>query len=262
MIDIPVDYGQLAGHYDTSRRVEPAIFDALLAGLRDIGATSVLEIGAGTGNYTAALASHGFRVIALDREPAMLRRGCAKPNANWVLADAHRLPLCANAVDAVCAVNVLHHLDDLAGALAELVRAARLGAVMQAVVRENLESLWYRHFFPEIDPVLLPLHPPLGALLTAMLRAGFRRVRCATIYYSGAADLTFESARARPRLLFDPGFRAATSGFRRLSAECIARGLAQLDDALSSGTFEQIARPFDAVHAEVGDCVVLTAALG
>ncbi len=260
-VDAPVDYANIAGHYDTSRRVEPAILDALAGGLRRLGAKSVLEIGAGTGNYTAELASCGFRLVALEREPAMLRRGCAKTDARWLLADAHRLPLRCAAVDAASAVNVLHHLEDLPAALAELARVVRLGALLQAVVRENLESLWYRHFFPEIDSVLLPLHPPLGALVAALLRAGFQRVRCASIFYSGAADLTFESGRTRPRLLFDAAFRAATSGFRRLPPDGIARGLAQLEDALEARHFDAIARPFDAAHTEAGDCVVLTASI-
>jgi SAM-dependent methyltransferase len=258
-VDPPLDYGQVAGHFDASRRVEPSILNALEAGLRELRAKSVLEIGAGTGNYGAALAARGFRAIALEREPAMLQRGCVKGTAQWLRADAHRLPLRAGAVDAVCGVNVLHHLGDLRAALAELAHVTRFGAVMQAVVRENLETLWYRRFFPEMDSVLLPLHPPLGALVTALLNAGFHRVRCATIFYSGAADMTFEAARTRPRILFDPTFRAATSGFRRLSAECIVRGLAMLEDALESGRFDAVARPFDAAHAEAGDCVVLTA---
>ena len=47
--------------------------------------------------------------------------------------------------------------------LAELRRVVRAGAVLQAVVRENLATLWRRYYFPEMDHVLMPLHPPLGA---------------------------------------------------------------------------------------------------
>ena len=254
-----INYGQLASAYDNSRCVEPALAVALVAGLRSLGARSVLEVGAGTGNYTSEMAASGLSVIALDRSPAMIGVGVQKMSARWILADASALPLRARSVDAIAGINVLHHLEALAAALAEFRRVARVGAVLQAVVRENLETLWYRHYFPEIDGVLLPLHPTLGSLITAMFRAGFSRVATAKILYSGRADLTFEAARTRPHLLFDSELRASTSGFRRLARAGIARGLAELERDLDSGAFARIAAPFDAAHADAADCVVLTA---
>ncbi|MDO8432305.1 MAG: class I SAM-dependent methyltransferase [Candidatus Binatus sp.] len=254
-----LDYSQVARGYDRSRRIEPAIIDALVRGLDSLHARNILELGAGTGNYTAALDASGYAVTALDRSSAMVAIGAHKARAAWIVADAGRLPLRANSVDAVAGVNVLHHLPDLAAALAECRRVARAGVVLQAVVRENLATLWYRHYFPEIDEVLLPLHPTLGSLLTTLLRCGFSHVATRKVFYSGDCDLTFEAARARPQLLFDAGFRAATSGFRRLEADGIARGLAHLERDIAAGRFAEIAARYGADHAASGDCVVLTA---
>jgi SAM-dependent methyltransferase len=254
-----INYGEVASGYDSSRCVEPAIAVAVAAGLRSLGAHSVLEIGAGTGNYTGALTASGFLMVALDRSPAMIEIGAAKTSAPWLIADAGALPFRARSLDAIAGVNVLHHLRDLQAALAECRRVARAGAVLQAVVRENLESLWHRHYFPEIDDLLLPLHATLGSLITAMFRAGFSRVAAARVCYSGDGDLTFEAARTRPHLLFDPKFRASTSGFRRLSPAGIASGLAQLERDLESGAFARIAAAFDAAHDAAGDCVVIAA---
>ncbi|MGA9721959.1 MAG: class I SAM-dependent methyltransferase [Candidatus Binatus sp.] len=254
-----INYGHVASAYDNSRRVEPAIAVAIVEGLRSLRARSVLEIGAGTGNYTCTLMASGLSVIALDRSPAMAAIGARKTSAGWILGDASRLPLRKHSVDAIAGVNVMHHLDALPAALADLRRVARIGAVLQAVVRENLETLWYRHYFPEIDDVLLPLHPTLGGLITTMFHAGFSRVASVKIFYSGCGDLTFEAARTQPHLLFDPGFRASTSGFRRLGSAGIARGLAALERDLDSGAFHRIAAPLDAAHADAGDCVVITA---
>ena len=254
-----INYGQVASVYDNSRCVEPGVAVALVEGLRSLGARSVLEIGAGTGNYTAALTASGFSVTALDRSPAMVEIGAQQ---DLGALDSFRRVGSA-------AAHALRGRDRrrqraasssrAAAALAEFRRVARVGAVLQAVVRENLETLWYRHYFPEIDDVLLPLHPTLGSLITAMFHAGFRRVAAAKIFYSGRADLTFEAARTRPHLLFDSSFRASTSGFRRLESAGIARGLAELERDLESGAFARIAAPFDAAHADAADCVVITA---
>jgi|HubBroStandDraft_1064217.scaffolds.fasta_scaffold07599_2 SAM-dependent methyltransferase len=253
-----INYGQVASSYDLSRCVEPAIAVALIDGLRSLRARCILEIGAGTGNYTGALTASGLSVVAVDRSPSMVKIGAQKTMARWTIADASALPLRARSVDAIAGVNVLHHLA-LPAALAEFRRVARGGAVLQAVVRENLETLWYRHYFPEIDDVLLPLHPTLGGLITAMFQGGFRRVAAAKIFYSGRGDMTFEAARTRPHLLFDSSFRASTSGFRRLESVGIARGLAELEHDLDSGAFARIAAPFDAAHIAAADCVLITA---
>ncbi|HYL58477.1 MAG TPA: methyltransferase domain-containing protein [Candidatus Acidoferrales bacterium] len=254
-----INYAHVAHRYDKSRRIEPAILSALVTGLRSLDARSVLEIGAGTGNYSRALVASGFSLTAVDREPAMLAVGAAKATASWIVADALHLPLPDRSFDAAVAVNVLHHLPDLGCALAELRRVARRGAVMHAVVRENLATLWFRRYFPEIDDVLLPLHPPLGRLITALFRVGFSSVASTRVFYSGSGDLTFEAARTQPHLIFDSNFRAAVSGFRRLSSASVARGLVELERDLDSGAFASIAASFDSAHAAVGDCVVVTA---
>jgi SAM-dependent methyltransferase len=258
-VSTPINYGQVAVRNDDSRCIEPAIGVALADGLRSLGARSILEVGAGTGNYTGALIANGWRVIALDRSPAMVKIGAQKTRARWILSDASALPLRTRSVDAIAGVNVLHHLPALRAALSEFRRVARVGAVIQAVVRENIETLWYRHYFPEIDEVLIPLHPTLGSLITAMFHAGFRRVGVVKILYSGRGDLTFEAARSRPHLLFDSSFRSSTFGFRRLESAGIARGLAELERDLESGAFARIAAAFDAAHSDAADCVVITA---
>jgi SAM-dependent methyltransferase len=255
----PIDYAAIAPDYDRSRRAEPAIVEAISESLRAAGVRSMLEIGAGTGNYTREFAAGGFEVIALDSSRAMIAAGRDKSPARWILADAGMISLRSGAVDGAAGVNVLHHLADLRGALCEIRRVVRRGAAIQAVVWENLSSLWYRRYFPEIDEILLPLHPGLGALVTAVLRAGFARVRARPIFYSGSRDLTFEAARTRPELLFNPRFRAATSGFHRLGEEVCERGLMRLRADLESGRFAAAAAPFDRDHLRAGDCVVITA---
>jgi ubiquinone/menaquinone biosynthesis C-methylase UbiE len=102
-----IDYSAVAENYDRSRRAEPAISDALCDALGAIGARTVLEIGAGTGNYTAAIAARGFEIIAGDRSAPMIDRGRAKARARWMIFDALKLPLkdaCVDAAVATCCI--------------------------------------------------------------------------------------------------------------------------------------------------------------
>ena len=117
-----INSGQVATGYDNSRRVEPAVAVAMVEALHSLRARSVLEIGAGTGNYTGALMASGLSVIPLDRSRTMVEIGAQKTFAPWILADAAALPLRRASVDAIAGVNVLHHLPALPVALAEFRR--------------------------------------------------------------------------------------------------------------------------------------------
>src|SRR5688572_26281543 len=69
--------------------------DAYLAIADDLGATSVLDVGCGTGTFACLLASRGLEVTAVDPARASLDVARAKPGADqvsWLLGDATTLP--------------------------------------------------------------------------------------------------------------------------------------------------------------------------
>jgi ubiquinone/menaquinone biosynthesis C-methylase UbiE len=94
-------------------------------------ARSVLEVGCGTGHFTAWLAQQGLWAVGLDRAPAMLTEVHQRsPGLPLVLADAHCLPYRQGAVDLVAFVTTLEFLEEPVTALAEAARVARQGALL------------------------------------------------------------------------------------------------------------------------------------
>jgi ubiquinone/menaquinone biosynthesis C-methylase UbiE len=94
-------------------------------------ATSVLEIGCGTGHFTSVLAERELFAIGLDRAPAMiatLRR--LHPTLPVVLGDAHKLPFQYQAVDVSVFIATLEFLEQPEAALAEAIRVSRKGLVL------------------------------------------------------------------------------------------------------------------------------------
>jgi SAM-dependent methyltransferase len=72
----------------------------------------VLEIGAGTGTFTAGLASVYPRLTAIDISPDLLKAAAEKaPSVTFQCADAHELPFPESTFDAVIGCSVLHHLE-------------------------------------------------------------------------------------------------------------------------------------------------------
>lgn len=124
-----------ARHYDRSMlllgRPMPRAIELCAEEVR--GAGRVLEVAAGTGLVTVALARAAGEVIATDYATAMVEqlgrrvRAAGLANVRCEQADLYDLPYGEAAFDAVVATNVLHLVPDLEGALASLRRALRPG---------------------------------------------------------------------------------------------------------------------------------------
>ena len=101
--------------------------------------TRALDVAAGTGHLSRAVALHVRSVTAVDVTPAMLHAARAEAaatglaNLRPVQADAGRLPFADGRFDLVMCRLALHHFADPAVELAEMARVTR-GSGMLAVV--------------------------------------------------------------------------------------------------------------------------------
>jgi len=124
------------------RLEDPARLEALPRGavvslLQLDGAETVVDYGAGTGTYTLAVAEAvpQGRVIAVEALPRlaeMLREKITPELAERleiVETDVNAVPAADGVADRVVMVDVLHHLYDQPGALAEVVRLLRSGGL-------------------------------------------------------------------------------------------------------------------------------------
>ena len=80
----------------------------------------VLEIGAG-GGYVSHYLDQDCDLLATDSNEQFLSQN---PVKNKQIADANKLPFADNQFEVVLIVNMLHHLDDPAKALAEAIRVS------------------------------------------------------------------------------------------------------------------------------------------
>ena len=90
----------------------------------------VLDLGAGTGKLTAALAGLGLDVIAVEPDPAMLAElQSSQPSFRALSGSAEIVPLPDASLDAVVAGNAMHWFDmDIAGP--EIARVLAPGGVL------------------------------------------------------------------------------------------------------------------------------------
>ena len=72
-------YEEIGVGYDATRRADPRIAARLRALLRPEPGWRYLDVGCGTGNYTASLAASGLTMVGVDQSRTML--GAARPKA-------------------------------------------------------------------------------------------------------------------------------------------------------------------------------------
>src|SRR5690349_4752689 len=90
------------GHsYTRTRRADPRILDRLIDLLRLPAGAELADVGAGTGNYSNALADQGYPVLAVEPARTMSRQAAPHRGVTWIAAVAEALPLADASVDAV-----------------------------------------------------------------------------------------------------------------------------------------------------------------
>jgi SAM-dependent methyltransferase len=101
----------------------------------------VLDVGCGTGRFTARLEASALWVTGIDIDPAMLRVASTRVRGPLLVADAHHLPYCDDAFDATVAITLCEFTADPAAVIGELARVTRPGGRI-AVGALNPRSPW------------------------------------------------------------------------------------------------------------------------
>lgn len=135
--DWPAHFGAMGQDYErraftgaTLERLARNEVDIVLSALGPGRGRRVLDVGAGTGRFSAALAHAGWQVTAFDGSQEMLACVHARvPSATLVHGRlGEPLPFSDGEFAAVVALRVVKYVPDLAAALGELSRVAAAGA--------------------------------------------------------------------------------------------------------------------------------------
>jgi len=225
----------LHGHHDSVLRSHQWRTAENSAGylLARLPATArVLDVGCGPGTITADLSARvpGGRVVGVDRAGdvlALARREAARQgrrNAAFGAADVYRLPFGDGAFDVVHAHQVLQHLTDPAGALAEMRRVCRAGGLVAARDSDYGGMFWFpgdpeleewRDLYRRVARALGG-EPDAGRRMLSWARvAGFAAVEASgsAWCYTGPADRAWWGGLWAQRLTESPfGDRAVEHG--------------------------------------------------
>lgn len=141
--------------------------------LMQVDSREMLELGCGTGHWTAFFSENGFHVTAVDESAAMLERARQKeiPNVHWVKADAAHLPFPNQRFELITAITLFEFVEDIDLLFKEIDRllkpegfliAGWLNALSE-IGRQKENSPTFRHatlYMPEEIKKYLSLFGP------------------------------------------------------------------------------------------------------
>jgi SAM-dependent methyltransferase len=199
--------------------------DAVRRHLRPSQGMTLVDIGAGTGQFAAAF-TDWFDITVLAVEPSAAMRAQIRRTAaiEPLEGDATALPLPDDSVDAAWLSLVIHHITDLEAAAYEIRRVLRRGAPV--LIRQGfpgrLDRVELVRWFPETARVV-DAYPSVTDTSAAFKAAGFDHValeQLPEIYPTSLADFlgqldTFRAADTTMRSLTEDEFRRGKERVRR-----------------------------------------------
>ena len=141
-------YNSIGAGYNNTRQPDLRIVEQLVSLLDLPPESTIADVGAGTGNYSNAIADRGHQVIAI--EPSEVMQSQRKPHdrVSWLTAAAEQIPLPDNSVDGVLVMLALHHFNDLSLGIEEIARITKGKIVIFAFEPDKIPQFWLSDYFP------------------------------------------------------------------------------------------------------------------
>ena len=207
------DDTNIAERYDSARRMSEASrrvwFDAIKRRIPRDGVRRIVDVGCGTGRFSALLAEEfDAEVIGVDPSRTMLakaRAGNAHPRVRYLEGEAGKLPVEDGSCCLVFLSMVYHHIPDAPRAAAEFRRALRPGGhvCIRNSTIEQAARFPYQRYFPGVAEIHRRTLPPQDGVIGAMRSAGLRLVAHDLVQHRFADSLAELFERVSQRALSD-----------------------------------------------------------
>lgn len=233
-------YNSICAGYNQTRQPDPRIVERLISLLNLPPSSTIADVGAGTGNYSNAIAEQGYRVIAIEPSEVMQNQRQLHPQVSWLTAAAEQIPLPNRAVDGALVMLALHHFNNIDRGIKEIARIARNRIVIFAFERDKVSQFWLSDYFPYFINDTSASFPNTQEIEQQLKRITHRQVETSSFLIPrDLRDLFAASGWYQPEIYLDARIRNGISTFAKMPAEELDRGLNRLRIEIDNGTWLQ-----------------------
>jgi ubiquinone/menaquinone biosynthesis C-methylase UbiE len=234
-------YDSIGKNYNSTRQPDKRIVAELISLLDLPTGSTIADIGAGTGNYSNAIAKQGYQIIAIEPSEVMQCQRQHHPHVSWITASAEQIPLADQAVDGALVMLALHHFNDLEQGIREISRITKSGKlVIFAFEQEKISNFWLTNYFPYFTRNTLTTFPSTKKI--ASLIKQITQQETAIIPFLLPVDLSDSFAASgwcKPEVYLDDQVRRGISTFAKMPTNELEAGLKRLKIDIDNGFWLQ-----------------------
>lgn len=237
-------YDVIGKDYNDTRRPDKRIVKLLVECLDLPTGSNVIDIGAGTGNYTKIIAELGHFVTAVEPSAAMISKACKHKNIEWKKSTAENIPLSDATFDAAYCTLSMHHFANLEKSLAEIFRVLKPKGKFVAFTadpRRSAEGFWMPQYFGPIYDRMRKVFPTTKQLMDKIKfvsQDNSIEIMPFPLPYD-IEDSFFCSSWRYPERYFNPAFRQGISHFQLADQAYVQEMLNKLKQDIDSGVWDK-----------------------
>lgn len=245
-----VKYNKIGKGYNLTRKADRLLTENILRHLKPKANRLYLDIGCGTGNYSAELYKKGFQIIGIDPSKKMLEKAKASyPQLDLRLGSAEHTGLSKNSIDGIFGTLTIHHWDNLETAFLELSRVLKPKGkiVLFTSTPQQMQGYWLNYYFPKMMADSIAQMPALENVISAMENAKITFLKTEKYFIQpDLEDMFLYCGKQNPELYFNEGIRDGISSFSSLSnKDEVEKGLLDLKIAIESGKIKKIINSYE-----------------
>ena len=234
-------YNSIGRGYNYSRKPDKRIVETIVRLLDLPRGKTIADIGAGTGNYTNAIADLGYQIIAIEPSEVMQNQAISHQDVSWFTASAEQIPLPDNSMDGAIIMLALHHFGNINLGIQEVNRIVGNGTIVIFAFEQNkIPDFWLTDYFPYFIRDSLNTFPDSKILANNIEKITTKNVEIIPFLLPrDVTDLFAAAGWCRPEIYLDANVRNGISSFAKMPKHELEKGVQQLEEDINNSNWDK-----------------------
>lgn len=236
-------YDRIGITYNCTRSADPLIVKNIEKLLNCSLNASLIDVGAGTGNYSYELAKKGYIVHAVEPSELMQKQRKNHPSLKWCYGVAENLPFKDVSHDGALVTLAIHHFRSISESIKEISRILKKESrlvIFSADPYIAQTNNWFKEYFKDLFSRAFKTYPGKDFLKSILEKIFKNRAEFYPFYLpDNLKDGFFNSAWKYPERYLDEQFRNGISIFSKVKKNQYIHMIQRLKMDLENGEWDK-----------------------